>query len=243
MVIAMDETPIFWGPLSYCPTRMEDYLEEAIVCADKVKQAMTAICMFSGSFRPLFIDSMSDEDLLSLPLDKFHLDESLVNLPRRRRAKEEEVEKSYVIADLLYPAPRNALGPIIKYAEDRTRITSWIQLQKRWDILHATKLREQKKRYEPLRVQGPWIPELDSISLDGPSSIPMPVKVSTAESLKPFFDHLKNNGTSRWKEDTLYFTGKSIEEPFYKTQALEFPKGVIYEDGSKYISVILSIVR
>jgi len=227
----MREAPAYWEAPIYWPSHMDSYMDEAVVWTGRVKEAMIKLQKGPDPFRVMFISTISDENLLSLPLDQIRLDESLTNLPRRRKASEEEVEKANTIANLLYPAPGDSLGPIIKYANDRKRITNWIKLQKRWDILHATKLREQRQRDEPLRIQGPWNRETDPISLEGPSSLPMPVKVSTAESLKPFFDHLKADGTSRWKPDDLFFRAKAIEEPFYRTQALEFPKGVIYEDG------------
>lgn len=209
---------------------MDDYTNEAVLWASKLKEALTSLGWVNPS-RTMFVTTITDEELLWLPFDRISISKDLSRLPRRRRAPEEEVEKANCIANLLYPAPKDSLGPIIKYARDRTRVMNWLKLRNRWDILHATKLLEQDRTVVRLRTRGPWDPEANPISLDGPYSLPMPVEVSNAEDLEPLFNHLKCDGNSHWNSDTLFYKAKVIEEPVYRTQALEFPKGVVYEDG------------
>jgi len=46
-----------------------------------------------------------------------------------------------------------------------------------------------------IEAQGPWDEENDVVSLEGPEAIPMPVKISSEESLAPFFDFLASGGS------------------------------------------------
>jgi NLR family CARD domain-containing protein 3 len=81
-----------------------------------------------------------------------------------------------------------------------------------------------------IRRQGPWNPQTDPVSLHGPLALPMPVKVSDAESLAPFFEHLAADGTFEADSAMPGAPAEATEEKFYATKALEFPKGVLYED-------------
>jgi Ran GTPase-activating protein (RanGAP) involved in mRNA processing and transport len=66
--------------------------------------------------------------------------------------------------------------------------------------------------------------------LKGAPSLPMPVEISDARSLTPFFNHLKHDGSYETASDA---TGQSqtAAEPYYNVPTLEFDKGVLYEDG------------
>jgi Ran GTPase-activating protein (RanGAP) involved in mRNA processing and transport len=59
----------------------------------------------------------------------------------------------------------------------------------------------------------------------------MPVVVSDAASLEPFFQHLRQNGTSDAYSLVSGSLASDFSEPIYHSKALEFPKGVLYEDG------------
>ncbi|RHZ48768.1 hypothetical protein CDV55_100251 [Aspergillus turcosus] len=79
-------------------------------------------------------------------------------------------------------------------------------------------------------AQGPWDQTVTPDMLKGASSLPMPVEISDANSLAPFFSHLKHGGSYEIASDA---TGQSQEavEPYYNVPTLEFDKGVLYEDG------------
>ncbi|QIW97503.1 hypothetical protein AMS68_003021 [Peltaster fructicola] len=74
--------------------------------------------------------------------------------------------------------------------------------------------------------QGQWDEINDPLSYNGAASLPMPVEVSSKESLAPFFAHLKGDGSYLPVEG-----GVPGKEPYYNTEMLEFEKGVIYSDG------------
>ncbi|EAW21039.1 uncharacterized protein NFIA_062000 [Aspergillus fischeri NRRL 181] len=79
-------------------------------------------------------------------------------------------------------------------------------------------------------AQGPWDQTVTPDMLKGASSLPMPVEISDADSLTPFFNHLKHDGSY---ESASHATGQSqsAAEPYYNVPTLEFDKGVLYEDG------------
>ena len=56
-------------------------------------------------------------------------------------------------------------------------------------------------------------------------AIPMPVKISSAESLAPFFDYLAQDGSFESRGDITVQL-----EPYYEEPYIEFEKGVLYRD-------------
>ena len=77
--------------------------------------------------------------------------------------------------------------------------------------------------------QGPWDESCEDIL--SVSALPMPVEISDAESLHPFFSHIEkfNGPNTDWDRIT---TGVNIsKEPAEDTDMIEFPKGVLYADG------------
>ncbi|KAJ7589596.1 hypothetical protein C8J56DRAFT_939043 [Mycena floridula] len=76
---------------------------------------------------------------------------------------------------------------------------------------------------QKIAAMGPWDAAIDPLSLEGPPSLPMPVKISDMDSLQPFFDYLSSNSSFEHEG------GK--QEPYYATDMLEFNKGVVYVDG------------
>lgn len=68
--------------------------------------------------------------------------------------------------------------------------------------------------------------ELGQLSLTGALAKPMPVKVSEAAQLAPFFKHLRNGGGFRVDAE-----GRETEEEYYGVQMGEWDKGMLYQDG------------
>ncbi|USW58393.1 Putative leucine-rich repeat domain superfamily [Septoria linicola] len=80
---------------------------------------------------------------------------------------------------------------------------------------------------EKIRRQGgAWDPSADPLSLQGASSLPMPVEISDKASLAPFFEFLSNDGKVH-----TWLGGLRGTEPAHSVPTLEFKKGVAYEDG------------
>lgn len=171
---------------------------------------------------------LTDGDLLALPFDKVSIDQSLEFLPRHYSTQH---EFALEVAGFLYPAEPE-LTAIDRYEKDRKQMVRWIKYSRRYATATKTRGREERDWRLAIQRQGLWQPMSQPISLDGPPSLPMPVEIASAESLKPFFTHLRNNGTA--DPDTIVDTRrlfKEITEPYYGTAALEFPRGVVYEDG------------
>ena len=57
----------------------------------------------------------------------------------------------------------------------------------------------------------------------GTPALPMPVTVSSEETLKPFFEHLQNGGS--------HLDGKAGKEEYYETEMGEWERGILYIDG------------
>ncbi|KAF2404967.1 RNI-like protein [Trichodelitschia bisporula] len=173
-------------------------------------------------------DDIEDEVLLALPLDEVRVDDSLYNVPSRRSKRQPLVQ---TVANILYPTPGHSNYPVIHYEKDRCRVKRWIRLQRKYDILQSRKGNMAKRWAERIKKQGPWNPDTHPVSLQGAFALPMPVKISDPESLAPFFDHLRQDGTHEPSSAAPGAPAVLIPEPYYETPALEFPKGVIYEDG------------
>lgn len=107
-----------------------------------------------------------------------------------------------------------------------------MDLQRRYDMVTKTRQNDAMRWEKRIAKQGVWSPtdlQLET-SKKGAKALPMPVTIAKEEMLAPFFDHLAKDGTYENDESV---DGKShvISEPFYGVQALEFPMGVLYEDG------------
>ncbi|RHZ46501.1 uncharacterized protein CDV56_104329 [Aspergillus thermomutatus] len=79
-------------------------------------------------------------------------------------------------------------------------------------------------------AQGPWDQKVTPDMLKGAPSLPMPVEISDAKSLAPFFNHLKHGGSYEIASDAAV-QSQQASEPYYNVPTLEFDKGVLYEDG------------
>lgn len=196
-----------------------DLAEIAHRWAEKIRKALVVVAEAASTGEENTLVSIS-------------IDESINDAPRRRSAHPETAALAVMIAGLLYPAPNDSLAPLIKYESDIVTLRKLITQQRKSAIEEAT-ARKRKTNWENrIRKQGPWDEAEDPLSLNGVSSLPMPVKIAAQESLAPFFEHLRVGGTQS-QASTTRATKDAIEadEPYYGIQTLEFPKGVVYSDG------------
>lgn len=184
------------------------------------------------------------DEILDLPLAQHRIDDRLHELPRR---KSQRHQLAVAIATLLYPIHQDSLASIIRYEKDRVRLRGCAALQRKFDMLSATRRNGHSTRgltggaapgvqapvwAERITSQGPWDPIKRPISLDGVLAIPMPVRVAGEEDLAPFLNHLHIGGTHELKGNEQGFEldgGRG--EPYYGVQGAEFRKGVVYADG------------
>lgn len=222
---------------------LETHVEEATHLARLCKVALSKLATIH-SFDPS--SPYTAQDILKLPLDEpaFRIDDELYWLPRRKSGRE---SLAIAIASLLYPSPEGSLSPLIRYEADRVRLKAWAALQRQYDRINAT--RKHGRRVpgmdtgalpgvrapiwaSRILAQGPWDPARLPISTGGSKSLPMPVAIADAESLRPFFGHLKAGGTHLVPPDdpAARPLDEGRGEPVYGTPGVEFEKGVLYED-------------
>jgi Ran GTPase-activating protein (RanGAP) involved in mRNA processing and transport len=155
------------------------------------------------------------------------IDETIMEAPRRRSANPDAVALANSIAQLLYPSSEHPLSSLIKYEKDIAKLRSLIAKQRKRVIDVATKQNEMRVWSKRILKQGPWNPATDLISLNGATSLPMPVNIADPETLAPFFEHVSLNGTEKKSSCSR---AVEIEEPYYNVKSLEFEKGVLYSD-------------
>ncbi|KAF5351533.1 hypothetical protein D9758_007219 [Tetrapyrgos nigripes] len=164
---------------------------------------------------------------LTLMENAHTLDTNLMELPRRKAADPAKAALANEIARLLYPdlaIREDSLGPIIRYEKDLVKLRAYIQAQITQQNSESISTSVWAERI--LRL-GPWDEGNDPVSLEGASSLPMPVQISDGETLAPFFNHLRMGG-----DDSIVGDEDAEEklEPFYDVHMVEFPKGVLYAD-------------
>lgn len=219
-------------------TNTQDVMEEVISLAGLCRTSLNALDEIKALVDPS--RGYTADQVLALPLTKHRAPDALYNLPRRRSARHELAER---VSYLMYPVHSGSLTSLIRYEEDRVRLRAWAALQRKYDVLQASK----RHGYTVLsngeigprapawasRItrQGLWNPLKTKVSLDGVPGIPMPVKVSQGSQLEPFFEHLRNSGTHELMGSV---DGKELDdgngEPHYKVKGAEFRRGVVYED-------------
>lgn len=187
--------------------------------------------------------------ILNLPLDAHRIPDELHDLPRRKSARH---ETALALAARLDPAHEGSLTAVIRYEADRVRLRGWAALQRRFDLLAATR-RNGRTTWglsggvgpgvpspvwsSRIEAQGAWTQEKRAISLGGVTAVPMPVRVAEADELAPFFDHLASGGTHVLPTTELDSNGPAVDldggkgEPYYGVAGAEFRRGVLYADG------------
>jgi Ran GTPase-activating protein (RanGAP) involved in mRNA processing and transport len=183
-------------------------------------------------------------EILQLPLAQHRAPDELYSLPARKSSRHQLAQAT---AALLDPSHEGSLTAIIRYDADRVRLRGWAALQRKYDLLVATRRNgnttmgmaggSQPGVAAPvwssrIIAQGRWDPSKRPISLAGVPAIPMPVKVAQEMELAPFLGHLGRGGTHELDAGSEGFEldgGRG--EPYYGVKAAEFQKGVVYEDG------------
>lgn len=155
--------------------------------------------------------------------------------PRRKATDPHARALAHDIARLLHPpppdTPEGSLGSIIRYEKDIMKLRKYVLLQRKRTIELATEENDLTRWRMRILRQGPWDPVADPISLGGPSSLPMPVQIASADTFKPFFEHLRLGGSVDPSSSIhANLDATQGEEPYYGTATLEFRKGVVYSD-------------
>ena len=160
------------------------------------------------------------------------IDEVIMDAPRRKAANLKAATLAIDTAQLLYPTDDDhSLNSIIQYEKDVVTLRNLVLEQRKRQVAENTRQNEERDWGKRALKQGPWDPVADPWSLDGASSLPMPVSVAEPETLAPFFKHLALDGTEAKTSTALAEEkAKEIEEPYYNMKSLEFEKGVLYAD-------------
>ncbi|KAL9635657.1 MAG: hypothetical protein Q9204_002546 [Flavoplaca sp. TL-2023a] len=155
--------------------------------------------------------------------------------PRRKSRNPHEAGLAKDVAQLLYPSPSDStLAALIKYQKDTAELRRAIRAQKaiaeeqRSKLQGKPTLKERIKTHECQSWDWNGRRERNLDLLKGVRALPMPVQVSSENSLSPFFDHLRVGGGY---DVDVYGNGNRTEEPYYRTEMGEWEKGMLYQDG------------
>jgi len=147
-----------------------------------------------------------------------HRPQELLDLPRRKH--KEQATSVQEIASTLYPE-LELFAAVIKYDN--------LVPQLRRETIEMRKKEEERRKdakgytfREAVRRQGKFIRETHEFPT--PKAEPMPVQISSEETLAPFFSYLKENQPFPNQTDS------QLTEPHYKIPMIEFEKGVLYQD-------------
>jgi hypothetical protein len=163
--------------------------------------------------------------LHSLQQGDYSDEEGIQLLPRRRPKSQRPL--AIELAKILFP-DITEIAAVIKY-ENLTSSAKFI-------VRERQKARNAPKNHgRLLEIQGPWAGQaLDPVDLNGPAAIPMPVEIGNAEDFAPIFGFLANesfgDATRNGHNPKVMFLRKN-EEFTGNVPLLEFPRGIIYEDG------------
>ncbi|KAF3938943.1 hypothetical protein ABW19_dt0201771 [Dactylella cylindrospora] len=103
---------------------------------------------------------------------------------------------------------------------------------------------ERAKWIQKIKAYGQWDQQITPETVLQPSSLPMPVEIAPYSDLEPFFTHLMKDMSAgefqasfdeekKIREEAQARPDKDFEpgyEPYYKTEFLEFKRGVVYSD-------------
>lgn len=144
--------------------------------------------------------------------------------PRRRSARNSALASA--VAVHLFPDDADEpLHALIQYERAIVDLRAAYTTQERLEREKAMLDNRLNTWAGRIEAQGPWDEINDPLSLEGPEAIPMPVKISSAESLAPFFGYLAQGGDFEGRGDMMVQL-----EPFYEEPYIEFEKGVLYRD-------------
>lgn len=143
----------------------------------------------------------------------------------RRRSRVTSAQANE-IASILFPGAISSLDAIIQYEKLILKLRATYKAQNLAKADHTAQQRYLTAWPGRIETQGPWDEINDPVSLAGAPSLPMPVAISNASSLEPFFQYLANDGDFDDTGDLML-----QKEPNYDTQYVEFEKGILYEDG------------
>ncbi|TFB07422.1 Protein NLRC3 [Trichoderma ghanense] len=218
-------------------------MDEAIRLASLCRGALNDLATYMDDVLEPSRGYTADE-ILDLPLDKHRIADMLHDLPSRRSTRH---HLAAAVASLLHPVHEGSLTAIIRYNADRVRLRAWASLQRRYDLLQATRRNGRTAHgmaggVEPgvqapawasrITRQGPWDPAKKPISLDGAVALPMPVQVAQEAELAPFFEHLSSGGSHEVDGvEGAVELHDGNGEPYYSVRGAEFRRGVVYEDG------------
>jgi hypothetical protein len=163
--------------------------------------------------------------LNSLEQGDFSNEEGIQALPRRRNKSQRPL--AIQLAKNLY-AEMTEIAALIKYESLISLAKSVVRDKQQAHLASKTQART-------LKVQGPWAgQELDPVDLKGPDAIPMPVEIGKAEDFAPIFGFLAHESFEDTIDNELkpnvHFQKKN-EQFTGNVPLLEFPRGIIYEDG------------
>ncbi|KAK7425276.1 hypothetical protein QQZ08_008297 [Neonectria magnoliae] len=228
--------------MSLLTTIDEVNMDQATFLAGLCRQGLNDLDAHLPGFNPSH--PYTADEIIALPLDRYRVHDTLFDLPRRKSGRH---TLAVAIASLMYPVHDGSLSSIIRYEADRVRLRGWASLQRRYDMLQATRRNghttfglsggaapgvQAPVWAARITGQGAWDPVKNPISLDGTPAIPMPVQVAHEADLAPFLRHLENGGTSELDGSKQGFElDEGRGEPYYGVKGAEFRKGVVYEDG------------
>ncbi|KAN0098865.1 RNI-like protein [Hyaloscypha variabilis] len=163
--------------------------------------------------------------LKSIEQGDFSDEAGIQSLPRRRNKFQRPL--AFQLATMLYP--------------ELTEIPAIIKYESLISVGKSVVRNKQKARLAPknqgllLNIQGPWAGQaIDPVDLKGPAAIPMPVEIGKAEDFAPIFgflahDSFKDGNFAGFKPNFDFL--RRNEEYTGNVPLLEFPRGIIYEDG------------
>jgi hypothetical protein len=144
--------------------------------------------------------------------------------PRRKSPKTSALAST--VAVQLFPDDvSEPLHALIRYETAIVQLRGAFLAQEHAEKERVTKENRMYTWSGRIEAQGPWDELNDPVSLEGVEAIPMPVKISSEESLAPFFGYLAQGGDFDSRGDRMVQL-----EPYYEEPYIEFEKGVLYRD-------------
>jgi hypothetical protein len=145
--------------------------------------------------------------------------------PRRRSTKTSTLA-SAVAAHLFPDDITEPLHALIQYERAIIQLRAAFLAQEHAENERVTKENRANTWSGRIEAQGPWDEINDPVSLEGAEAIPVPIKISSEESLASFFEYLAQGGDFDGRGDRVVQLEPRYEEPY-----IEFEKGILYKDS------------